>query len=113
MSQDFLDETEEVMNRAEALKKTLHAHWKKLSQEGLKVAKQKGLELIASDSPFMSRNSNQLVLYAEDVDNNPLIHLAKQRIPSTYHEYQKGLKKYQELFSDLQKRYKTLKQQPK
>jgi len=111
MSDDLIDKAEKKIEEFSQKRFFLNQCWKRLIQEGLRIAKERGLDLVVSESPFTIQGSNQAPVVVEDTEQNELIELAKQSVPRLYNIYQRDLKEYKEMASDLQKIYDSINEQ--
>ena len=84
-----------------SLKNRLNRYWSKLVKESLVIAKNKGLEVVVSDSETLTSSDIVIKRNGEKVDVSELIELARKNLPSLYRRYYRDLERYSQLHTQL------------
>lgn len=107
------NQTQEISRKTRelyTLRNRVHRYWKRLVEISSKIAKEKGIEVIMTEtlegqinSVLTNPQAVQVYKNGELVNANELIELSKTTAPSLYRKYHESLKTYNLKISELEK----------
>lgn len=86
-----------LMSEHRHRKNKLDRFWRRLSVEAVKIAKERGIDILASNEPADGKVEGRIYLFHNgEYDDSSLVGLAKSEMPALYRRYQDGLQKHKE-----------------
>jgi len=98
------EQIEHKINEYRTLTNRLRRYWKRLMKESLQIAKERGLEIYATEHEIYPIYDIVIKKRGDEIlDDSELLQLSKTKYSSLHRRYFQGLKKHKNLTEELEK----------